>query len=117
MTNTSAAVVRSDCSFSSVMKVVLNYAGAYELHFFISFEEAFIRGIVDDIMPLRYLLKQFRLSCIQYVRFRRLMTNNAAVLSLLESLNESQTTGKSWEYCISAARCCKLVKPVCLFCL
>lgn len=59
--NTSKSVVRMDRSFLSVVREVLNYVEAFELQYGVLCAEARMKGIVDDMMPLKHLPKQSRL--------------------------------------------------------
>lgn len=77
-----------DHSLLSVMKAVLNYAGAFELHYGISFVEARIKYIFDDMMPSRYLPKRSGWSYVLCMSFDLLMTRKPYVLTLLESPDE-----------------------------
>lgn len=87
--NTSAAIVRMNRSFQSVMKAFLTYARALEQQYGDSFTEACIKYIVDYMMLSRYLQKQSRPPYIRYARFRRLTTKNDNTSPLLKSLSES----------------------------
>lgn len=66
MTSTTSAIVRTDRSILSVMKVVLNYTSALRLQHFVSFSDARIKNIVDDMMPSQYLPTNSRSSYIRY---------------------------------------------------
>lgn len=65
LTNTFTAIMSMLCSFQSVMQVVLNYTEVFELLYGVSFPEARIKDIVDDMMGSRYLPKQL---CSSYIR-------------------------------------------------
>lgn len=54
MTNTSTAIVHMDCTFLSVMKAVLNYAGAFGLQCGVSFAKVRIKDIVNDMISSQY---------------------------------------------------------------
>lgn len=71
-----------------MMKLVLNYAGSFELQYGISFAKTRIKDIVDVMMRPRYLPKQSNSSYICYLRFGCLKTKIADAVPLLEFLNE-----------------------------
>lgn len=68
--------------------------GAFVLQHGVSSAEARINDIADDIMLSVHLSKQSRSSHIQYERFFWLITKNAEVFPLLESLNEKHVDEK-----------------------
>lgn len=90
ITSTSMANVSMERSFLNLMKAVLNYAGAFQVGYCVSFAQYPIKDIADDIMPAGYLTKQSRSKLVQYARFGGLMKNNSDVLSLLELLREGR---------------------------
>lgn len=51
MMSKSTAIVRNDRSLCSVMKAVLNYAGAFALYYGVSFGENCMKYVVDDMVP------------------------------------------------------------------
>lgn len=71
------------------MKAVLNYRRVFKLQYGVSFSEPSVRDIAGDMMLSRYRSKQFLSSFIRYMSFGLLMTKNAEVLPLLESLKKS----------------------------
>lgn len=47
-------------SFLSVVRAVMNYVGALDPQYSVSFYEARMKGIDDDMTPSRYLQEQSR---------------------------------------------------------
>lgn len=88
MTNASTAVVQMDRFFLSMMKVIPDHARAIELQYRVSFFEATGRGIVDIMMPLRYVPKQWRSSFIRSVRFVSPAEEEFRRASSVESLGQ-----------------------------
>lgn len=83
MKRISVAIGSMVCSFLSAMTAVLNYVGAFEVQYGISYAETLVKGIVSDLMSSRYLPEQSRSFYVRYVRFGRLITKNDDVLSLI----------------------------------
>lgn len=54
----------------SAMKAIVNYSGAFELRYSVTFAEAGIKEIVDNTIPSRYLHTQSR---------RNICTHNPAI--------------------------------------
>lgn len=81
-------------SFLTVMKVVLNYLRAFYMKYGVSFAETCSKDIFNDMTSTRYQPKQWHSLFVWDVKFSHLMTKNADLLQLLESLNEGQEEGK-----------------------
>lgn len=90
--------MKRSCQFA--MNSILNYEGALEPHFVVSFAEVHIKDIVVNMLSLRYLRKQLRLFDVRYVRFGRSVAEPDDVLPLLRSLKEVGKTVKSCLFCI-----------------
>lgn len=76
------------------MNAVLNFAGAIELEYGVSFAKVRFKDIIDYMIPERDLLRPSRLSHVWYVRYGHLMTKNAYGLPLLISLNDDREDSK-----------------------
>lgn len=96
-TNMATAILFMEHSFLFVMNAVMKYTAKFELQYRVSFTEAGTRDIVDDMLPSQYLPKQACPLYIRYVKFDRLVTNNAEVLPRLKLLIESQFIAKELE--------------------
>lgn len=73
MPNTSTEMVSMDGSFLSMIKMVLSFAGSFELLYSASFVEASIKDFVDDMMLLQCLPKQ---SHSPFVRLREIRSSH-----------------------------------------
>lgn len=94
MKNTSTPIVRINRSLLLVMMAVLNYGEMSKVQYGISFIEACIKNIFNDMMPSQYLPKQLRSSYVRYGRFGLLMKKNGDLFPLLESRNNCWKDGK-----------------------
>lgn len=71
-----------DRSFLSLRKAIQNQAGALKLQYMVSFHEAGMKNIIDDMVPSRYLPKQSCLSYVRYVSFHRLLKTFSMFLAV-----------------------------------
>lgn len=71
-----------DRSCLSVVNVVLNRAGVFEMQRHVSFTEGHIKDSVHDMVQSRSLLKRSGSSYVRCVRFGRLMKRNSDAFAL-----------------------------------
>lgn len=109
--STSTAIGHKDRSFWSLVERVQNYTTAVELQSGVSFVEARIRDIVDNMISSRYIPEQSRPVCDIWSSDEKKLGWS----QLLESPNKGREIGREQQYCTWTARCCIAPDAVSLF--